>query len=102
MTAVYWGRFCFMKVFRLVLLLCGIAFPAPSFAQNVNDPSLAIETVVSGLDNPTTMAFLGVGNDFFILQKDNGKVMLVHNGTATEVLDMNVDNDSEHGMLGIA
>ncbi|HEY1269201.1 MAG TPA: PQQ-dependent sugar dehydrogenase [Candidatus Binatia bacterium] len=95
-----------MKARWLLPIFCTFVFSvlaAPSSAQIVNDPSLKVETVVdTGLDNPTTMAFIPGGNDFFILQKDNGKVMLVHNGTAAPVLDLNVDFDEERGLLGIA
>jgi glucose/arabinose dehydrogenase len=94
-----------MRPRQLALILYIFAFSvfaAPSFAQIVNDPNLTVETVVTGLDNPTTMAFIPGGNDFFILQKNNGKVMLVHNGNATELLDLNVDFDEERGLLGIA
>jgi glucose/arabinose dehydrogenase len=89
-----------MKLFFAVLLLWS-ALAAPLFAQTVNDPNLTVETVVTGLNNPTTMAFIG-DEDFLILQKEDGKVFRVQNGTAAEVLDLNVDNASEHGLLGIA
>ena len=89
-----------MKVFSAVLLLWS-ALAASALAQTVNDPTLTVETVVSGLSNPTTMAFIG-DDDFLILQKNDGKVFRVQNGIADEILDLNVDNASEHGLLGIA
>ena len=90
-----------MKSWLLILIVClGFAAPAHS-APSLVDPSLRVEEVVSGLDMPTTMAFIGAG-DILVLQKNDGKVMRVQSGVATEVLDLNVDNASEHGLLGIA
>ena len=66
------------------------------------DPNLRVRTVIEGLDQPTSMAFLGP-NDFFVLEKATGKVQHVVNenlvGTA---LDLAVNNGSERGLLGIA
>src|SRR5262245_46951021 len=68
----------------------------------VLDPNLAVRTVVSGLDQPTTMAFLGA-NDFFVLEKATGKVQRVVNGAVqSTVLDLAVNSGSERGLLGIA
>ena len=43
--------------------------PAPSMTH----PDLAVRTVVTGLDSPTTMAFIG-RNDILVLEKNTGKV----------------------------
>src|SRR5262249_19119193 len=43
------------------------------------DPNLTVTTVISGLNQPTSMAFLGT-NDFLILEKATGKVQHVVNG----------------------
>src|SRR5262245_6552182 len=68
----------------------------------VLDPNLAVRTVVSGLNQPTTMAFLG-NNDFFVLEKATGKVQHVVNGAVqSTVLDLAVNSGSERGLLGIA
>ena len=45
----------------------------------VEDPNLAVRTVVGGLDQPTTMAFLAA-NDFLVLEKASGQVKHVVNG----------------------
>ena len=37
----------------------------------ISDPTLQVEEVVTGLDLPTTMAFLGP-NDILVLEKDKG------------------------------
>ena len=72
--------------------------PAPV----VLDPNLAVRTVVGGLDQPTSMAFLGP-NEFFVLEKATGKVQHVVDGeVAGTVLDLAVNNGSERGLLGIA
>jgi glucose/arabinose dehydrogenase len=39
----------------------------------VKDPNLKVEKVISGLDLPTSMAFLGP-NDFLVLEQLNGTV----------------------------
>ena len=66
------------------------------------DPNLAVRTVVSGLAQPTTMAFIGP-NDILVLEKASGKVQRVVNGTMRgAVLDLAVNSASERGLLGIA
>ena len=66
------------------------------------DPNLTVSTVVSGLDQPTTMAFLAA-NDFFVLERATGKVQRVTNGVVSSTaLDLPVNNASERGLLGIA
>jgi aldose sugar dehydrogenase len=45
----------------------------------VKDPNLKVETVVSGLDLPTSMAFLGP-NDFLVLEQHKGTVQRVTDG----------------------
>jgi glucose/arabinose dehydrogenase len=92
-----------MKVSYL-FFAAGIFSATPCFsAPTVKDPSLKVEQVVSGLSSPTTMAFIGA-NDILVLQKNNGKVRRVIGGVlqAGEVLDVDVDNDSERGLLGLA
>jgi aldose sugar dehydrogenase len=68
----------------------------------INDPNLKVEQVVEGLELPTTMAFLGP-NDILVLEKDKGTVQRIVNGIMQEepVLDVNVANALERGMLGI-
>ena len=72
--------------------------PAPV----VMDPNLAVRTVVSELNLPTGMAFLGA-NDFFVLEKNSGQVKRVVDGVVRgTVLDLAVNSGSERGLLGIA
>ncbi|PWT89141.1 MAG: hypothetical protein C5B55_11885, partial [Blastocatellia bacterium] len=73
-----------------------------STGPSMLDPNLSVHTVVSGLSQPTSMAFLGV-NDFFVLEKDTGRVKRVVNGVVqSTVLDLAVNSASERGLLGIA
>src|SRR5207302_8823997 len=66
------------------------------------DPNLSVKTVVNGLSQPTTMAFIG-NNDFLVLEKNTGKVQRVINGAVqSTVLDLAVNSASERGLLGIA
>jgi glucose/arabinose dehydrogenase len=67
------------------------------------DPNLKIELVASGLDFPTTMAFLGQ-DDFLILEKNTGNVKRIINGTLIEKPLLHVDTNikDERGLLGIA
>jgi glucose/arabinose dehydrogenase len=66
------------------------------------DANLTVSTVVSGLDQPTSMAFIGA-NDFFVLEKATGKVQRIQNGVLqSTVLDLTVNSASERGLLGIA
>jgi aldose sugar dehydrogenase len=69
----------------------------------VNDPNLKVEKVFEGLRFPTKMAFLGP-NDILVLEKDNGTVQRIVNGQILPepVLDVNVANKFERGLLGIA
>jgi glucose/arabinose dehydrogenase len=72
-------------------------------AQVLNDPALQLREVVSGLSQPTAMAFIGKG-DILVLQKADGRVRRVINGILQPdpVLDVAVDSASERGLLGIA
>ncbi len=67
------------------------------------DRNLKIEEVASGLDTPTTMAFLGP-NDILVLEKDKGTVKRILDGKVLDepLLDVNVANSVERCMCGIA
>lgn len=66
------------------------------------DDNLTVTAVVSGLAQPTTMAFLGE-DDFLVLEKASGAVKRVVNGAVQgTVLDLAVNSASERGLLGIA
>lgn len=81
-------------------------FVVPSSAQpalpELVDSNLRVRAVVTGLETPTSMAFLAA-NDFFVLEKPTGKVLRVVNGVIqSPVLDLAVNSASERGLLGIA
>ncbi len=66
------------------------------------DPNLGVRPVISGLSQPTGLAFLG-DNDFLVLEKGTGRVQRVVNGVlAGTALDLAVNAGSERGLLGIA
>jgi glucose/arabinose dehydrogenase len=107
----------------IILLSCSIipAFALFTFCNNIyaqqptqqslsgenitlHDPNLKLELVTSGLDFPTTMAFLGP-DDFLILEKNTGNVKRVVNATLVEKPLLHVNSTSikdERGLLGIA
>ncbi len=74
----------------------------PAQLPEVLDPSLAVRPVISGLNQPTGLAFIR-DNDFFVLEKATGRVQRIFNGQlySTE-LDLAVNSASERGLLGIA
>jgi aldose sugar dehydrogenase len=74
-----------------------------SSLPQVNDANLRVEKVIEGMALPTSMAFLD-NDDLLVLQKDNGIVRHVSNGTLRQggVLDVAVETESERGLLGIA
>src|ERR671933_2339749 len=75
------------------------ALAAPSINK---DPNLKVETLVNGLDSPTSMAFID-NNNILVLEK-GGQVRLVSNSAlqGKPVLQVSVDTESERGLLGIA
>lgn len=95
---------------KLAALLILFLLPvAPAFGQptgdkpEIVDGEYVVERFVSGIPNrPTTMAF--IGDDILVLQKHDGQVRLVRDGVLQllPLLDANVANVREQGMLGIA
>jgi aldose sugar dehydrogenase len=73
-----------------------------SVMPQVNDTNLQVQVYASGFKFPTGMNFLGP-DDILVLEKNTGKVKEIKNGTVSgTLLDVNVANISERGMLGIA
>jgi aldose sugar dehydrogenase len=89
----------------LVLLLQSnpVVIHASRSSPVLKDPNLRAETLVSGLEFPTGMAFLGQ-NDILVIEKDTGKVKRIIDGEVLKepLLDVNVANEVERGLLGIA
>ncbi len=69
----------------------------------INDSSLEVNVVAKGINFPSHMAFVGP-NDILVLEKNEGVVKRIVNGNILSVplLDVNVSNNIERGMLGIA
>lgn len=75
---------------------------SPPPAPILLDQNLTVSTVVTGLDQPTTMAFLKA-NEFFVLERATGRVQRFLNGQLQlPALDLAVNSASERGLLGIA
>jgi glucose/arabinose dehydrogenase len=93
--------------FILSALACALSvLPAqaqtPPPPPTLTDARLAVRAAVTGLQTPTTMAFLGP-DDMFVLEKATGRVQRVRGGAVTStVLDLAVNAASERGLLGIA
>jgi len=69
----------------------------------IKDSNLRVETVSEGLKLPTNIGFLDK-NVILVLEKDKGTVQRIVNGNISPepILDVNVANKNERGMLGIA
>jgi glucose/arabinose dehydrogenase len=88
--------------FALSLLAGGILSAATAQAQLLVDPNLSVSTVVGGLSQPISIAFIGP-DDILVTEKASGQVKRVTNGIVTGVvLDLAVNSNSERGLLGMA
>ena len=66
------------------------------------NPRLGVRPFLTGLNLPTTMAFIS-SNELFVLEKNTGTVQYVVDGVIDHTaLDLAVNNFSERGLLGIA
>ena len=103
-TCGRWGL-CAASSLAALVILAGswpiTQLQAQGTTPTLTDPRLAVRTVVTGLTNPTTMAFIGP-HDILVLEKTTGRVQRVMNGTIQTVLDLAVNFGSERGLLGIA
>src|SRR5688572_5339922 len=84
------------------VLILAVARVVPAQPQ-LDDPSLGVTTVATGITYPTSMAFVAP-NDILVLQKDDGRVRRVLNGVLLPdpVLDLATQPTGERGLLGIA
>lgn len=90
----------------IMLLVFHLILYPPTYAKAepvVNDPNLKVELITEGIKFPTSMAFLGP-DDILFLEKNEGTVKRIVNGNVLPepLLDVNVANKAERGMLGIA
>lgn len=89
-----------------VLVATGtVCLLSPRVAQaqanpTISLPGLGVRTVATGLSTPTGIAFLGPA-DFFVIEKNTGRIKRVRDGVVNTVLDLTVNNASERGLLGI-
>jgi glucose/arabinose dehydrogenase len=85
------------------LLFSGaIAVTAQNTSPTMLHENLSVRALVTGLTQPTTIAFIGE-NDLLVLEKRSGKVQRVVNGAIdSTVLDLAVNSGSERGLLGVA
>ena len=69
----------------------------------INEVNLKTQVVFEGLTSPTSIAFLGP-NDMLVLEKDKGTLQRIVNGKvlAEPLLEVNVADDGNRGMLGIS
>ena len=92
----------------IVAVICWYGLPASQVDVTaagpvVLDPGLTVGTVVTGLSQPTSMAFIR-RREILVLEKATGKVQRVIRRViqATPALDLAVNSASERGLLGIA
>jgi glucose/arabinose dehydrogenase len=73
------------------------------YTPQLTNSTLKAELITSDLAAPTSIAFLGP-NDILITEKNKGTVQRIVNGEILKepLLDVNVANEAERGMLGIA
>ena len=102
------GYFCTLHPWMNGYVLVGdVEFTVPSNYINfktfpiVLDSDFKIEEFTSGLFVPVNMEF--VGNDLLVLEKNSGTVRHIKNNLLLDspVLDVEVSNYGEHGLLGI-
>jgi glucose/arabinose dehydrogenase len=92
-----------VTVFATALLVhLGSNVTAQSSGPTMLHPNLGVRPVVTGLTQPSTMAFIG-DDDLLVLEKSTGRVQRVLNGAVfSTALDLAVNFGSERGLLGIA
>ena len=87
----------------LVALIWHCSVSYGSEGPNLSNDNLVVERIVGGLESPTTFDFIGA-NDILVLEKDKGTVQRILDGEVMSepLLDVNVANQVEQGLLGIA
>lgn len=103
----YFRLMPFVILIVTVPIQYGYSLEATAILNNdlpvLKDPALKTEAVFNGIQLATSMAFLGP-NDILVLEKNNGTVKRIVDGIMQKepLLDVNVANKGERGMLGIA
>jgi glucose/arabinose dehydrogenase len=88
-----------LRIAVLRLSAIAVSAAASAFGASVSDANLTLTTYATGLTRPTQIRFAG-NNDLFVTEQATGRVKRILNGVTTTVLDLNVANDSERGLLG--
>ena len=71
-------------IIALGLALPAMAQPLPLVAPSVVDPNLAVRKAAFGLNQPTSMAFIGTNYSTLVLEKATGKVQRVINNVLSK------------------
>jgi aldose sugar dehydrogenase len=109
-------QFSVVILVTLVVIILMLAASSPGYWETIGkqekelekgpitkDQNLKAQLYSKGLMKPTSMAFLGP-DDILVTEKSNGTVKRILNGTVLKdpLLDVNVSNKWERGLLGIA
>lgn len=80
-----------------------VSEPQYEGGPQLKDASLNVEVIFRGIQFPTSMDFLN-SNDILVLEKNEGTVRRIVNGTIIEdpLLHLSVGSEGERGLLGIA
>jgi len=82
-----------------LLLICASTLSnAQTNEPTLVDPNLRVRTVITGLAQPTSMAFIGA-NDFLVLEKASGKVQRVVNGALTSTVLRAISSRGAHSSV---
>lgn len=90
-----------MRIRATLTSFFAASFFMAGYSQTITWPDYFVQTVATGLSQPTTMAFIGP-NEFLVLEKATGQVKRFLNGVFQgTVLTLPVNASSERGLLGI-
>ena len=82
-------------------VLAMLAISGSATSQTTTLPGYFVETVITGLSLPTTMAFVD-DDELLVLEKNSGRVQHYLNGVFQgTAIDLDVSTTSERGLLGI-
>ncbi len=96
--------FCSIHPWMIGYVVVGnVEFEKPILEKTINEPIIfddfKFEKFISGLSVPISIAFLD--DTLLILQKNDGKVLSFKDGELNTILDLEVSNYGEQGLLGI-